>query len=86
MRTGEQIRSIVENAFHPLRCVAEVWDYEHKFRFRVFDPNNQPLVSFPEEIVASLQDDTHLLSVITDARRRIEQKGYSLDPWKYPPT
>ncbi len=28
MRTNEEIKAIVATAFKPLRCVAEIWDYD----------------------------------------------------------
>ena len=85
MRTNEEIRRIVEGAFRPLRCAAEIWDYEKKLKFRVFDRNDQPVVTFPEELMVPLQSDTHLAALLTQARERVQTKGHSLDDWKLPP-
>jgi hypothetical protein len=84
MRTNEQITRVIEGAFRPLRCVAEIWDYEKKLRFRVFDANDQPVVTFPEQLIASLSSDAQLSELISQARDRVQSKGHSLDAWKLP--
>jgi len=80
MRDNAEIKMIVEGAFHPLRCVAEIHDYDMKLRFRVFDVDN-PLLVFPEEVLAGLRDDTALEALIRSARDCLERRGYSLEPW-----
>jgi hypothetical protein len=81
MKTNEEIRATVEGAFSPLRCVAEVWDYEKKLRFRVFDAKDEAVVTFPNEVIGNLRDESALKTLIQTARSRTEGKGHKLDPW-----
>jgi len=41
MLSNEEICSRVEMAFSPYRCVAEIWDYGQKLRFRVFGSTDE---------------------------------------------
>jgi hypothetical protein len=77
------VRSI-ESAFKPLECVVEVFDYEYRLRFRVFDPDNKPLLTMDEALVTSLRDPGQLNTVVTECRSRVERKGYKLHPWEIP--
>ena len=43
--TDDDIKERVECAFSPLRCVAEVWDYGYRIRFKVFDSSNIGVLS-----------------------------------------
>jgi hypothetical protein len=57
MLTDEEIKKIkvrLEDAFNPLRCVAEVWDYKQKLRFKVFDHNDQGIIEMPEIVLRDL--------------------------------
>lgn len=48
MRTDQEINEIIQQAFKPLRCVAEIWDYGEKIRFRVYRPDDRPLIQYSE--------------------------------------
>lgn len=74
----------IESAFRPLECVVEVFDYEHRLRFRVFDPADKPLFTMSEALVRRLRDSGGLNTIISECRARIERKGYKLKPWKIP--
>lgn len=80
-RTKEEVLAAIETAFSPLRCVAEIWDYDKKIRFRVFGPHDEVLVTCPAEIISQLKDDMALTAIIMGVRYRIESKGFSLAPW-----
>ena len=82
MRTNEEIRRAVELAFKPLRCVAEVWDYEEKLRFRVFDQQDRGIVVMPDLVLRNLRDESQLRDVLSAAREVVEEKGFRLDPWE----
>lgn len=81
MRTNDQIKEIVEGAFKPLRCVAEIFDYDKKLRFRVFDANSQPIVTVPDLVLSLIRDNEQLAAVVNQARERIEEKGFALSAW-----
>ena len=74
----------IESAFKPLQCVVEVFDYEHRLRFRVFDPDDKPLLTIKEALVRRLRDPGGLNTVVAECRSRVERKGYKLKPWKGP--
>ena len=82
MRSDSQIKTIIESAFRPLRCVAEIWDYDKKLRFRVFDENEHGVISVPDELLSSLRDDACLASVIAQARSCVAEHHYHLDSWQ----
>lgn len=71
MLTNEEICSRVEAAFPPYRCVAEVWDYGQKLRFRVFNSEDEPLITMDELVLSSVRDSTSLDSLLVSVRRRI---------------
>jgi hypothetical protein len=81
MLTDEEIKKIkvrLEDAFNPLRCVAEVWDYKQKLRFKVFDHNDQGIIEMPEIVLRDLSDESRLQDVIRDARAQVQAKGFVL--------
>ncbi|MEX0734086.1 MAG: hypothetical protein WD051_05560 [Steroidobacteraceae bacterium] len=81
MKTNEQICAAVEGAFSPLNCVAEIWDYEQKLRFRVSDATNETVLTCPNEVLANLRDDTALTAFLQNVRAEVEDNGYTLNPW-----
>jgi len=82
MRTNDEIKAIVGAAFKPLRCVAEVWDYDYKLRFKVFDEQERGIVEVPGLVLRNLRDESQLRDVLTATRQRITEKGFRLDPWE----
>src|SRR5690606_27516128 len=81
MRTKEQVVEIIQSAFAPLDCVAELHDYNRVVGFRVYGPNNEPLLKFKETPVDGLLSGPGLETIISAARRNVEQQGFKLDPW-----
>lgn len=78
----QAIKDAIEQAFSPLRCAVEVSRYEVKLRFKVFDTDNQGIVEVPELVIRQLHDESYLASIISSTRNRVEEKGFSLAPWK----
>lgn len=72
---NEVVKSL-ESAFSPYRCVAEPWDYGQRIRVRVFDQNDSPIVSFPEEKLKPLLEPRNLESFIITIRNRLIEKGF----------
>ncbi len=35
--TLEEAITTIQGAFKPLRCIAQIWDYEKRIRFRILD-------------------------------------------------
>lgn len=66
-------------AFSPLRCVAQIWDYGSKLRFKVFDTNDEGVDETPKIIARDVRDERLLEQVIQAARVRIEHKGFLLN-------
>jgi hypothetical protein len=44
MLTDEEIVTRIERALAPLRCVAEIYDYRARLRFKVFDENGNGVI------------------------------------------
>lgn len=85
MRTNDEIKSIVENAFLPLRCGAEIWDHKNNLRFRVFGSNDQGVIDYPKLVLDQVRSDVSLSSILRQVRERVEAKGFALEPWEMPP-
>ena len=79
--SAETIKGIIETAFAPLRCAVEVYDYEAKLRFRVFDWLDNGILQMPGTTVRSLNDASDLKSLILEARASILRRGYALTEW-----
>ncbi len=79
---GVVVRSI-EAAFRPLRCVVEVFDYDHRLRFCVFD-QEEPVLVMSEALVRRVCDPGGLNTIVSECRARVERKGFKLDAWQVP--
>jgi hypothetical protein len=73
-----KIKEKMENAFKPFRCVAEVWDYGDKLRFKVFDENDDGIIECKSIVTRLLKDKAFLESTIEQARERVKAKGFAL--------
>ena len=71
MLTNTQIVEYVEHAFLPRRCVAEVWDYEAKLRFRIFDQSGNTLKSIKNIVMASIRVEANLKALCESIRLRL---------------
>jgi len=69
--TNEQIKTFIESAFSPLRCAAEIWDYDQKIRFKVFSQTDEVLLACPEAVLSKIRDTNALHSLIVDFKQRI---------------
>lgn len=72
MLSDQDICSRVQTAFPPYRCVAEIWDYGQKLRFRVFGANDEILITMAEVVVSSVRDSGALESLIADVKYRLD--------------
>lgn len=85
MRTTDadiaRIMRAIESGFEPFRCVVEIFDYDKKLRFRVFDQNDHTLLTFPSEPICSLLDKSALNALILAGRSKIERSGQRLGEW-----
>jgi hypothetical protein len=82
MLTNQQVRSAVEAAFSPLRCVAEIWDNDQKLRLRIFDSNDKIVLTCPEQILGAVRDVESLRAFLEMVRAQVRSKGHSLGPFK----
>lgn len=86
MRSKEHILALIQAAFDPLECVAELTDYQTKVGFRVYGADGQPMVTFRPVPVDQLASGPGLVSIIEGARRRVEARGVALGAWAMPRT
>lgn len=56
----------------PVIVIAEVWDYNQKIRFRVFNSSDEPLLTVEEVILSSVRDSVSLESLLVSVRQRVE--------------
>ena len=74
----------IASAFLPLRCAVEDHDHGNCIRFRVFGPDDEPLLRMEDVPTRRLRDLGGLSTIIGEARRRIEARGFKLEVWKPP--
>ena len=85
MIVKSEICKIVEAAFQPLQCVAELQNYEHAFGFRIYLPDGKYL-THKEPNVSALLHKTQLAALIQQYRDKLEQRGMQLHSWVPPNT
>lgn len=83
-----QIKEIIEGAFGPHRCVAEIWDFGGYVRFQVTteddkrwtvgDPSKQPTDKIPINDIAAIREAINIL------RTELAGRGYQLSEWQWP--
>jgi hypothetical protein len=81
MLTDQDITKItarVESAFAPLRCVAEVWDYKEKLRFKIFDDEDNGIIEVPQIALRDVSDERHLDTMLQKTRGLVHAKGFVL--------
>ena len=76
----QKIKDAVERAFLPLRCFVEISRYEETLRFKVFDTNNQGIIEVSDLLLRQLRDISFLRDVISSARTRVTEKGFTIAP------
>jgi hypothetical protein len=79
----EKVSSILERAFAPLECVVELQDYRHRVGFRIYSPDNEPLVTVEGTLAQQARNPHGLADLIGGARRKVEA-GLKLLPWSMP--
>ncbi|WP_313203068.1 DUF1652 domain-containing protein [Pseudomonas sp.] len=78
-QAAEEAVKTLEKSFAPLRCVAEVWDYGERIRFRIFDGDDEPLLTVEEIVRKRFSQPAELQAVISTARARLRELGNVLD-------
>lgn len=82
MLSLDQATAIIRSAFLPLRCGVEVFDYEQKIRFRVFDDDDKAVLTVREMKASLARSRSELADLLQEARRRVAKKGHELQPWE----
>jgi len=73
---------VIKDAFSPLACVVEVYDYQSKIRIRVFGADNRPILSVLSISMSDVVNASLLRAELQQARSLVETKGFTLMPWK----
>ena len=73
MLTNDEIRQRFDSAFLPLRCVAEIWDYEQKLRFVISNSADKAVMKMDSLVLNSLREPVALESLIAEICLRIEK-------------
>ena len=80
----DELQITIENAFAPLRIVSEIWDYQEKIRFAVFDGDEMLFHAGDEkrkDVPIPIRDGDRIQAEIENGRELIGSKGYSLQHW-----
>lgn len=83
MRSNDEIKSIIKQAFAPLECVIEIQDYQSKVGVAVYPPESERLIPFHHEPLNKLRNGEKLFQLLRDARRRLIHLGNELNPWEH---
>lgn len=75
---------IISEAFAPLHCVAEPFDYDKFVRFRVFDTNDESLLRMEKLTATDYGSVSSLESIIDHARSNLTRRGFELSSWQMP--
>lgn len=81
--SDDEIKIVVDGAFRPLRCDAEIWDCGEKLRFRVRDQKNCIVYDVARLSLDLVRDKNDLESFLCSCRAEVQNKGFTLDPWKF---
>ena len=73
MLTNQEILRKVRNSFKPLDCVAEIFDYEHKLRFRVYKKKGAPILTMKELLLDDLREPQYLDFILEQAIERVRE-------------
>jgi hypothetical protein len=74
----DKVAEALRSAFGPLDCGVEVFDFEQKLRFRIFDANGKAVLRVRQMLTEGLR------SAIKEVRNRLKAKGFELKPWERP--
>ncbi|MCW0368321.1 hypothetical protein NB699_003304 [Xanthomonas sacchari] len=80
----DRAAEILSQSFSPCRCVAEIWDYRQKVRFRIFNHADEPLITLPKLTRAAVNNPQRLAGIIATVRERLRHRGIVLDDWAFP--
>ena len=83
-KNSEEGLVVLRSAFEPLRCVAELYDYSSKARFRVFSESDEALLRMENIELHVLSDRRLLRETIEAARSNLTKRGVALRSWFMP--
>jgi hypothetical protein len=76
-----EVLEAIETAFSPLECRVELFD-RNRLGFCVFDIDGNAVLPLSSWHARLVRKPDRLRSRINVLRQRVEQEGYTLDPWK----
>ena len=77
--TNEEIQERIKAAFAPLRCETEIWDYEAKLKFRVFDRQEGRSQGCHIPHLKLCRSPKYLETVLEGFRFDLRAQGYEFD-------
>lgn len=77
--SNEEIRERVKAAFSPLRCNTEIWDYEAKLKFTVFNKEEDRSQECKYHDLDLCRDPNYLEETLGQFRSNLKEMGYELD-------
>lgn len=83
MRSNDDIRAIINQAFRPVDCVIEIQDYESKVGCAIYPPGRDRIIPIHKEPLSKFRNGDALFQVLRNARRKVRLSGVTLDPWEY---
>lgn len=74
----------IRDAFDPLSCSIEVYDYQKQLRFQVFGPDQKRVLSILSISMRDIVDPSILRAELQQARALLKGRGFRLKPWTVP--
>jgi len=76
----QELTTMIEEAFRPLTCVAEV-HYDREVVFRIYDDRSRCLFTQRLTVTPQFRADSEFLHLICGIREHLEQQGHKLNSW-----
>lgn len=80
----EDAAAVIQQAFLPLECAAEVQDDGQKLGLIIYDLGGKPVLAIEPLARSQVTDRRSLESYLFQMREKIEGKGHVLSPWSLP--
>ena len=75
----KEIEKILKSSFTPLRCEVEISEFVKILQFRVFNENNETVITSPKIPIYEGFNKSSLIPYIKTAKNKIKNKDYSID-------
>lgn len=73
------IVKVLQDAFLPYKCGAEIWDYNKRIKFAVYDDKNNKIFDIPDMLLSEINTESKLNFMINNCKKTIKKNGYEFN-------